>query len=161
MFFALYNRLPNSVKFALKEFSFDKLELVNGSFITVLGTARVRVYVLLLHKYMFVVFHVLEQTSQPAILGTQFLAQSGILLDFSDPGKCSDVVYHNNYNVVSRNTFVLSPESEAVVFGSISDSRVHPGVHGMCLQHHSFAKSNAVSCKGIGVVDIDDTIPIK
>lgn len=47
------------------------------------------------------------------------------------------------------------------MFGSISDSRVYPGVHGMCLQHHSFAKSDAVSCKCIGVVDIDNTIPIK
>lgn len=44
---------------------------------------------------------------------------------------------------------------------SISDSRVHPGVHGMCLQHHSFIKSNAVLCKCIGVVDIDNTIPIQ
>lgn len=119
MSFALYNRLPNSVKFALKEFSFDKLQLVNGSFITVLGTARVRVYVLLLHKYMYVVFHALEQTSQPAILGTQFLAQSGILLDFSDPGKCSDVVYHNNYKVVSRNTFVLSLVFMGCVYNTI------------------------------------------
>lgn len=32
MSFALYNRLPNSVKSALKEFSLDKLELANGSF---------------------------------------------------------------------------------------------------------------------------------
>lgn len=47
------------------------------------------------------------------------------------------------------------------MFGSISDSRVYPGVHGMCLQHLSFAKSDAVSCKCIGVVDIDNTIPIK
>lgn len=159
--FALYNRLPNSVISALKEFSFDKLELANGSFVTMLGTARVKVYVPRLHKYMYVVFHVLEQTSQPVILGTQFLAQSGISLYFSDPGKCADDVYQNNYKVVSRSTIVLSPESEAVVFGSISDSRVYPGVHGMCLQHHSFAKSNAVLCKCICVVDIDNTIPIQ
>jgi hypothetical protein len=158
---SLYNRLPKSVKSELKELSFDKLELANGSCITMLGTARVKVYVPRLHKCMHVVFHVLEQTSQPVILGTQFLALSGISLDFSDPGKCSDVVYHKNYKVVSRTTIVLSPESEAVVFGSISDSRVYPGVHGMCSQHHSFAKSNVVSCKCIGVVDIDNTIPIK
>lgn len=31
----------------------------------------------------------------------------------------------------------------------------------MCLQHHSFAKSNAVSCKCIGVIDIDNTTPVK
>lgn len=86
MSYALYNRLPNSVISALKEFSFDKLELANGSFITMLGTARVKVYVPRLHKYMYVVFHVLEQTSQPVILGTQFLTQSGISFDFSDPG---------------------------------------------------------------------------
>lgn len=109
MSFALYNRLPNSVKSALKEFSLDKLELANGSFITMLGTARVKVYVPRLHIHLYVVFHVLEQTSQPVILGTQFLAQSGISLGFSDPGKCSDVVYHNNYKVVSRSTIVLSP----------------------------------------------------
>lgn len=78
----------NSVKSALKEFSFDKLELANGSFITMLGTARVKVYVPRLHKYMYVVFHVLEHKFQPVIRGTQFLAQSGISLDFSDPGKC-------------------------------------------------------------------------
>lgn len=81
MAFALYNRLPNSVISALKEFSFDKLELANGSFITMLCTARVKVYVPQLHKYMYVVFHVLEQTSQPVILDTQFLAQSGISLE--------------------------------------------------------------------------------
>lgn len=34
MSFALYNRLPNSVKSALKELSFDKIELANGSFIS-------------------------------------------------------------------------------------------------------------------------------
>lgn len=113
MSYALYNRLPNSVISALKEFSFDKLEIANGSFITMLGTAMVKVYVSRLHKYMYVVFHALEQTSQPVILGTQFLTQSGISFDFSDPGKYSDVVYHNNYKVVSRSTIVLSA-SEAV-----------------------------------------------
>jgi hypothetical protein len=64
----LYNRLPKSVKSALKELSFNKLELANGSSITMLGTARVNVYVPRLHKYMHVLFHVLEQTSQPVIL---------------------------------------------------------------------------------------------
>lgn len=60
------------MKSALKEFSFDKLELANGSFITMLGTARVKVYVPRLHKYMYVVFHVLEHKFQPVIRGTQF-----------------------------------------------------------------------------------------
>lgn len=81
--FALYNRLPNSVKSALKEFSFDKLELANGSFITMLGTARVKVYVPRLHKYLYVVFHVLEQTSQPVILGTQFLTLVNVQMLFT------------------------------------------------------------------------------
>lgn len=128
-----------------------------------LGTTRVKGNVPRLHIYMYVVCcfsctgtDISACHSRHTVFGT-----SGISLNFSDPGKCSDVIYQNNYKVVSRSTIVLSPESEAVVFGSISDSRVYPGVHGMCLQHHSFAKSNALSCKCIGVVDIDNTIPIK
>ena len=123
------------------------LELANGSFVTMIGTARVTLYVPRLSKTMHVVFHVLEQTSQPVILGTHFLAQSGISLDFSDPGKCSDIVCHRNYKVTSRTSIVLSPESEAVVFASISSQNVYPGVQGMCTQHHSFSKSDVVSCK--------------
>lgn len=60
MFFVLYNCLLNFVKFVLKKFLFDKFELVNGFFIIVFGIVRVRVYVFLLYKYMFVVFYVLE-----------------------------------------------------------------------------------------------------
>ena len=90
------------VKSNLQPLSFDKLELANGSFVTMIGTARVTLYVPRLSKTMHVVFHVLEQTSQPVILGTHFLAQSGISLDFSDPGKCSDIVCHRNYKVISK-----------------------------------------------------------
>lgn len=161
MSYSLYSRLPNSVKSNLQPLSFDKLELANGSFVTMIGTARVTLYVPRLSKTMHVVFHVLEQTSQPVILGTHFLAQSGISLDFSDPGKCSDIVCHRNYKVISRTSIVLSPESEAVVFGSISSQNLYPGVQGMCTQHHSFSKSDVVSCKCVGVVSIDNAIPVK
>lgn len=138
MSFSLYSHLPKSVKSALRPLSFDKLELANGSLITMLGTTRVKLYVPRLHKHMHVVFHVLEQTSQPVILGTHFLAQSGISLSFSEPGKCSDIIYHRNYKVINKTAIVLSPESEAVVFGSISGPCLYPGVHGLC-KHHNLA----------------------
>lgn len=41
MSYSLYSRLPNSVKSNLQPLSFDKLELANGSFVTMIGTARV------------------------------------------------------------------------------------------------------------------------
>lgn len=153
MSFALYNPLPNSVKSALKEFSFDKLELANGFFFYYSAwyskgksvcSSITQIYVC---RFSCTGTDISACHSGHTVFGT---------VRYSDPRICSDVVYHNNYKVVSRNTFVLSPESEAVVFGSISDSRVYPGVHGMCFQPYSFAKSNAVSCKCIGVVDIDD-----
>lgn len=68
MSFSLYSHLPNSVKSALRPLSFDKLQLANGSLITMFGTTRVKLYVPRLHKHMHVVFHVLGQTSQPVIL---------------------------------------------------------------------------------------------
>lgn len=40
MYFSWCNHLPISVKSALKPLSFDKLELANGSSITMLGTTR-------------------------------------------------------------------------------------------------------------------------
>lgn len=160
MSFSLYSHLPQSVKSALRPLSFDKLELANGSLITMLGTTRVKLYMPRLHKHMHVVFHVLEQTSQPVILGTHFLAQSGISLSFSEPGKCSDIIYHRNYKVINKTAIVLSPESEAVVFGSISGPCLYPGVHGLC-KHHNLATSKVVSCKCIGVVSVENTIPVK
>ena len=122
-----------------------------------IGTERVTLFVPRLSKIMHFIFHVLEQTSQPVILGTQ----SGISLDFSDPGKCSDIVCHRNYKVTCRTSIVLSPESEAVVFASISSQNVHPGVQGICTHHQSFSKSDMVSCKCVGVVSIDNAITVK
>ena len=114
MSYSLYSRLPNSVKSSLQPLSFDKLELANGSFVTMIGTARVTLYVPRLGKTMHVVFHVLEQKYQPVILGTHFLAQSGISLDFSDPGKCSDIVCHRNYKVKQESSLVIYLNKETL-----------------------------------------------
>ena len=40
MSYSLYSRLPNSVKSNLQTLSFNKLEFANGSFVTMIGTAR-------------------------------------------------------------------------------------------------------------------------
>ena len=88
---------------------------------------------------MHVVFHVLEQMNLSLSFWINIcLAQSGFSLDFSDLCKCSDIVYHRNYNVKSRTSESVSPESEAVVYGSNSSQNVYPGVQAMCTQHHIF-----------------------
>ena len=139
----LYKSLPNSTKSDIT---------VNIKDAIVIGTAMIKMTISGVHQN--IMCYILKMSSNPIILGTEYLTENKVILDFSNK---TPVLLNSNIYCTKRTT--IPPNSEIILWG-----KLHYGFYGM---QGLCVSSRYVLCKGIliskAVVSIakNKQVPIK
>ena len=148
----LYKSLPNSKKSDITVNIKDAIVLANNQTIDVIGTALIKMTISGVHQN--IICYILKMSSNPIILGTEYLTENKVILDFSNK---TPVSLNSNIYCTKRTT--LPPNSEIMLWG-----KIHYGFYGM---QGLCVSSRYVLCKGIlvskAVVSIakNKQVPIK
>ena len=148
----LYKSLPNSKKSDITVNIKDAIVLANNQKIDVIGTAMIKMTISGVHQN--ITSYILKMSSNPIILGTEYLTENKVILDFSNK---TPVSLNSNIYCTKRTT--IPPNSEIILWG-----KLHYGFYGM---QALCVSSRYVLCKGIlvskAVVSIakNKQVPIK
>ncbi|CAC5420446.1 unnamed protein product [Mytilus coruscus] len=99
--------------------------------------------------------YILEQTSHPFILGTSYLKDNKITIDFGE----SEVV-QKHANIRCRKRITLDPHSEILIWGRLPRN-IHFGYQGMCESSTQILSHGLISSKAVVTVSQDRTVPVK
>jgi hypothetical protein len=149
--------LPESEK---AEFSFceDSIILANNQRVTVYGTAKVRIRKKLSDNGHFVFVYILHDTSHPLLLGTKYMQENKILLDFI---RCSSFVdVKKTTKVKCKSTLSIQPNSECIVTG-ILDDRVNLGMQGVCTGHSEVTNKGLLVSRAVVTCSHDRSVHLK
>ena len=149
----LYYSLPNTCRTALNFEAKDSIKLANNQTVQIEGTA----YVTMLsqgEKHKILVY-ILKQTSHPFILGTSYLIQNKISLDFGNMD-----VFQKVANVRCTKRFAIPPHSEMLVLGKLPKNILH-GYQGVCENNKQILSRGLIVCKGVVTVSNNRTVPVK
>ena len=120
----VYEILPSNVKSALSPLPGDKIILANNQEIHICDLAQIQATVNKVKHNIDV--YVIEETSNPLLLGVQYLKQHGIKLDFS-----SESVQFTNCKIYIKKRRTLAPNSETIVCGRVPEN-ICTGFQGIC-----------------------------
>ena len=149
----LFYSISKQLKSELNVYDRQSLLLANDQKIDILGTATVEFAVRNSRDSIFV--YILESTSNPLILGTQYLKENNIVLDFS----CLSVG-SNEANVRSVERITIPPNTEIIVTGKLPDN-ILPGLQGVCTGTKFVHSKNLFTSKALVTVSADNTVPVK
>ena len=119
-----YESLPSNVKSTLSPLPGDKIILANNQEIHICGLAQIQATVNKAKQNIDV--YVIKETSQPLLLGVQYLKQHGIKLDFS-----SKTIQFTKCKIYTKKRTTLAPNSETIVWGRVPKN-VCTGFQGIC-----------------------------
>ena len=148
----LYKSLPNSKKTDITVNIKDAIVLANNQKIDVIGTAMIKMTIS--GVYLNIMCYILKMSSNPIILGTEYLTENNIILDFSNK---TPVSLNSNIYCTKRTT--IPPNSEIILWRMLHYGFY--GMQGLCVS------SRYVLCKGVlvskSVVSIakNKQVPIK
>ncbi|CAG2237804.1 unnamed protein product [Mytilus edulis] len=150
---SLYNSIPQACKSMIDVNNGDNIKLANDQNVQVKGTATVKMYYKG-DKHCLQVY-ILEQTSHPFILGTSYLKDNKITIDFGE----SEVV-QKHANIRCRKRITLDPHSEIIIWGRLPRN-IHFGYQGMCESSTQILSHGLISSKAVVTVSQDRTVPVK
>jgi hypothetical protein len=78
----LYHRVPNSCKSGINSCNTDTVKLANNQSVVIVGTAHVKLSAQ--GETHNILVYILKLTSQPLILGTSYLIENKISIDFGN-----------------------------------------------------------------------------
>ena len=146
-----FNSLPDSVKSNFIDTN-NRITLANNQTIKIHGTASVKISVP--QGKHWIPVYILEQTSHPLILGTNYMLSKNIVLDFSDFS-----VQSKHFKITTRSPISVSPNSEKLIWGHVN-GKAQYGMQGMCSSKLNKDVGLIVS-KAVVTVNHDKQVPIK
>ena len=110
----------------------EDIILANNQTVNVQGTAKIKLRNSLHDRGYFIVVHILKDCSHPLILGTVYMKQHKISLDFG--ACCSFANVKKTTKVKCRSSVIVQPNSECLV-AALLDDRIGIGMQGLCIGH--------------------------
>ena len=108
----LYHRVPNSCKSGINSCNTDTVKLANNQSVVIVGTAHVKLSAQ--GETHTILVYILKLTSQPLILGTSYLIENKISIDFGNL-----LISQNIANVRCAKRVTLPPHSELGLGGKL------------------------------------------
>ena len=149
----LYNSLPYCCKYPIDTANKDSVKLANNQTVEIQGTT----YVIMKaqgEKHKILVY-VMKQSSNPLILGTGYLIDNQITINFG------------NLSVSQKNAYVrcskrvkFPPHSEMVLCGKLPSNIVY-GYQGICDSTKQILSKGLIVCKALVTVSNQRTVPVK
>lgn len=149
----LYNSIPPSCKSSIDTCNGGNVKLANDQTAKIHGTCTVKMYSQG-EKYNILVY-ILEETSHPLILGTSYLIDNQITINFG-----TSQVVQNNANVRCRKRITIDPHSEVIMWGRLPKNILF-GHQGMCESSRQILSKGLVASKAVVIVSKDRTVPVK
>ncbi|CAC5415602.1 unnamed protein product [Mytilus coruscus] len=132
----LFNSLPEHYRNSFKSAN-EKILLANNASINIVGTARIKIKVPTGKHWLHV--YILSQTSNPLILGTNYLFTNKIVLDFG----------------------VSVPANSEFFMWSKLGKNVLYGTQGICTSSDYMNKIGLFTAKAVVSVDQKNSVPVK
>lgn len=102
------------------------------------------------------IVYILNETSHPIILGSEYLRTSGIVLDFSKSTYFSNV----KRSTKIRNANTILPNSECIFTGTLS-KKLFIGMEGMAVGHAELSHTGLLVAKSVVPCNSDYCISLK
>ena len=150
---SLYNSIPQSCKTPIDTCNGDNIKLANDQTVQIKGTATVRMSYKGDKHYILV--YILNQTSHPFILGTSYLINNKITIDFGNLNvlqKCA--------NVRCRKRVTVDPHSEIIIWGKLPRN-IQYGLQGLCESSSKILSKGLICSKAVANVSENRTVPVK
>ena len=148
----LFNSIPRKYKYNVSSCN-ENIVLANNQAVNISCTAGVSATVNGCIQTFDV--YVLDQTSHPLILGTDYLKRNGTVLNF-DKMSAS----HSRSLIHSKQKLSLSPNSETVVWGKIPQ-HMNAGSQGICTGSAHVSKKGLMVARSIAFVSNTHMVPLK
>jgi hypothetical protein len=149
----LYNSLPYSKKSEFNSDVHDSIVLANNHKVEVVGTAMIKMNISGTNQRIFT--YILKMSSHPIILGTNYLIENKLVLDFNE---LSAVPKTANVYCLKRTTVL--PSSETIVWGKLP-SNILFGKQGTCTSSKYILARGPLVSKSVVMVLRDRLVPIK
>ena len=150
----LFDKIPQYCKGVVNTSTQETMTLANNQVVNVEGHAKVKVIVPNKGKHTIQVY-IIDQVSHPLILGTTYLKSNNIILDFSDRS-----VKSSKFNVKCKQTTVVLPNSEAIVWGKVPDGLAF-GTQCVCTIGTHVSKAGLLVAKAVVTVTLEQVVPVK
>ena len=149
----LFYSLPHACKSSLNFDAKDSIKLANNQTVQIEGTAFVKM--LCQGEKHKALVYILKQTSHPFILGTSYLIENKISLDFGNMG-----VFQKITSVRCTKRITMPPNSEILVLGKLPQNILH-GYQGFCENNKQILSKGVLVCKCLVTVSSNRTVPVK
>jgi hypothetical protein len=150
-----YQSIPDYCKKDFQDCQEDIVMADNRS-IYVYGTARVQFKAASSRSVHSVLVYIFHNTSHPFILGVPYMAQSGIVLDFSKGSTNTK----STTKVTSDKTVVIPPHSELLINGRLHRD-IQTGMQGQCIGHNETLNKGLLVSKAVVTCLDHHIIPVK
>ncbi|XP_033730863.1 uncharacterized protein LOC117320371 isoform X2 [Pecten maximus] len=150
---SLFEQLPHSSKSSINLCDAVSIGLANASKVQVKGSANVQVK--LPNGKCTIHVYILQQTSHPLILGTTFMHEQHIVLDFG-----SMLVGSKKLKVRSKSVLEIRPNSECIVMCKLPKGSMI-GLQGVCSLSKKSAKAGLLVTKSVNTIYPSRKVPIK
>ena len=132
--------------------------MANDQNVSIYGTASIKVQNHVSGQSNSVFVYIIEQASHPCILGTEYMKQNNIVLDFRKGATFPGV--KKTTKIKCKTTVVINPHSECVVSGLLSD-KVQIGMQGICVGHAEMSYKDLLVAKSVVTCSPDRTVQVK
>lgn len=151
----LYKSLPSACKSQLYPSHESSVKLADSRHIDILGIARIKGH----NQYGSCKFtaYILPKTSHPLILGTKFMTQYKIVLDFST---FSHSFVQKTLKVKCRQEVHVLPSSECIVQGQLPKG-VILGTQGICTASKQILNTGLLAARSVVTVQNSRRVPVK
>ena len=148
----LFDRLPANNKVHV-DYCHESIVLANNQHISIDYVAQVK-GVINGRQQSFNVY-VLKDTAHPLILGTEYMRNNGVTLNFDTIS-----VNSTSATVRSRKKILLEPNSETIIWGKTPKS-LSPGLEGICSGSAHVSKKCLFVARSLSVISSDQMVPFK
>lgn len=149
----LYNTISDKHKLSFEQLSDSEIRLANDGTIKVNGIAKIQVTINQNQEVMET--YILTSTSHPLIIGTEYLREHNIVLDFSS-FSCNQ----KSVPVKTKKRIDIEPNTEYLTFGKVP-KHVTVGMQGVCSNSKYALNHGIMVSKSLDVVSVNHCVPIK
>jgi hypothetical protein len=147
-----YKSLPNSKKSDITVNIKDAIVLANNQKIDVIGTAMIKMTISGVHQN--IMSYILKMSSNPIILGTEYLTENKVIFDYSNRTPVS-----LNSNIYCTKCTTIPPNYEIILWG-----KLHYGFYGMqglCVSSRYVLWKGILVSKAVVSIAKNKQVPIK
>ncbi|CAG2203436.1 unnamed protein product [Mytilus edulis] len=150
---SLYDSISDRHKLYFEQLSESEIRLANNDKIRINGISKLQATIH--QKNEIIETYIIPKTSHPLILGTEYLRENKIVLDFSD-FSCNQ----RTVPVKTGKRIELEPNTEYLTFGKLPNY-VTVGLQGICVNSKFSVNHKFLVAKSLVVVPVNRKVPIK